>query len=217
MESIAFEIMVSCQVQLQEPHGSSKARDHAAALDRRLDAWLAGDLKGLLREARTVQNHLSMPCTKNEQGDKVARVFSRLMLESKKHAALWYLSENEQHGLLSLDDSYGSGTVLDILQEKHPSARPVQPDALLSVDNTCTPSVHPVLFERITGDTIHYSALRTQGSAGPSGIDVAGWRHLLVCFHRESKDLCLAVAKFALRLCTEYIDPQGIRAYVACR
>ena len=36
-------------------------------------------------------------------------------------------------------------------------------------------------------------------------------------FHRESKDLCAAIAAFARRLCTEYVDPSDIRALVACR
>ncbi len=218
LETIAFDaIMVACQLLLQKPHSASKARDHVAALDRRLNAWHAGDVKGLLREGRTIQNHFPMRRTKNEQGDKVASVFSKLMLEGKTRAALRYLSENERHGLLSLDESCGSGTVRDILQEKHPAARPIHHDALLSLEDITTTCVHPVLFERITGDTVRSSALRTQGSAGPSGIDAAGWRRLLVSFHRESKDLCLAVAEFARRLCTDYVDPKGIRAYVACR
>ena len=111
--------MVASQVLLQKPYNSSKARDHVAALGRRLDAWQAGDLEGLLREGRTIQDHLSMRRMKNEQGDRVALVFSRLMLEGKTRAALRYLSENEHQGLLSLDESYGSGTVRDALQEKH--------------------------------------------------------------------------------------------------
>ena len=66
-----------------------------------------------------------------------------------------------------MDESYGSGTVQDALQEKHPAARPVQPEVLLSPDDVDTPNVHPVLFERITGDAIRSSALRTQGLTGP--------------------------------------------------
>ena len=39
--------------------------------------------------------------------------------------------------------------------------------------------------------------LRTQGSAGPSGIDVAGWRRVCTGFHRHSSDLCSALARCA--------------------
>ena len=98
----------------------------------------------------------------------------------------------------------------DILHEKHPVAQPVQPEALIVAEENNMPTIHPVLFERMTGDTIRSSALKTQGSDGLSGIDAAGWRRLLVSFHRESKDLCSAVAGFARRLCTEYVDPGDI-------
>ena len=188
--------MVASQILLQKPHCSSKARDHVAALSRRLDAWQEGDL----REGRAIQSHLSLRRMKDERGDKIARVFSRLMLEGKTRAALRYLSENEQHGVLSLDEPCGSRTVRDILHEKHRVAQPVQPEALIVAEENNMPTIHPVLFERITRDTIRSSALRTEGSAGPSGIDAAGWRRLLVSFHRESKDLCSAVAGFTLRL-----------------
>ena len=96
------------------------------------------------------------------------------MLVGKTRAALRYLSENEQNGIFSLVESSGLGTVRAVLQEKHPAARPVQPEALIAVEEDNMPTVHPVLLERITGDTIRSSALRTQGSASPSGIDAAG-------------------------------------------
>ena len=77
--------------------------------------------------------------------------------------------------------------------------------------------MHPVLFEQITPDRVRSAALRLKGTAGPSGVDAAGWRRILVSFHRESNDLCAAIAAFARRLCTEYVDPITIRAFVACK
>ena len=220
LESVALEaIMVASCLLLQKPHKSSKSREHVSALERRLNAWESGDIDGLLREGRAIQNHLAKgyPKTTGEQEEKHARVFSKLMLEGKTRAALRYLSDNQRHGLLDLDQLCGEKTVQEVLQEKHPAAGPVQRDALVLNGDIETPPFHSVLFDKINADAVRSSALRTQGSAGPSGIDAAGWRRLVASFHRESKDLCSAIAGFARRLCTECVDPEGIRAYVACR
>ena len=77
--------------------------------------------------------------------------------------------------------------------------------------------IHPVFFDCITGATIRATALKLSGSAGPSGIDAAGWRRLCVSFHSASKELCNAIAELARRICTQFIDPTSMQAFVACR
>ena len=221
LESIALEaVMVGCALLLQKPHGKSKTRDHVTALERRLKAWKAGDITGLMREASTIQCHLPVQRneTDTEQEERLARMFSRLVMEGKMNTALRYLSDNYQGGLLSLDERLepSGQTVREILGEKHPSPREVNTEALLSTEDVSS-NVHPVLFESITGDSIRTAALRTQDAAGPSGVDAAGWRRILSSFHQQSKDLCSAIASVARRLCTEYVDPESLRAFVACR
>ena len=39
---------------------------------------------------------------------------------------------------------------------------------------TSPPDTHPVVFDSIQGKTIRAAALRTEGTAGPSGIDAHG-------------------------------------------
>lgn len=222
MEGVALEaIMVACALLLQKPHHSSKCRDHVAVLDRRLRAWQAGDIDGLLKEGRTIQKHL-VPARRRPDEDPTAndvRVFSRLVFEGKIHSALRYLTENHATGVLHLEDRVepsSTKTVRDVLRDKHPPSREVNPEALLSAESQ-REWVHPVLFDRLTGDSIRLAALRTQGAAGPSGIDAVGWRRLCTGFQRESADLCRAIAAFARRLCTSCVDPDGLRAFLACR
>ena len=43
------------------------------------------------------------------------------------------------------------------------------------------------------------------------------WRRLCTAFGEKSNDLCSAIAKFAVRICTQYIDPAGLMSYTACR
>ena len=59
--------------------------------------------------------------------------------------------------------------------------------------------------------------MQTKGAAGRSGLDVMNWRRLCTAFEEKSNDLCSAIAKFAVRICTQYIDPAGLMSYTACR
>lgn len=222
LESVALQaVMTACVLLLQKPHVGSKARDHEDALERRLRAWHAADIEGLLREGRTIQNHLKTgrKISAKDRENAVARIFSRLVMEGKINAALRYLSDNQDVGLLSLDELTGSGdeTVREALKGKHPAPRDVQPESLICSDTVREQDTHPILFDNITGDTIRAAVIRAKGSAGPSGVDAAGWRRLLCSFHRQSKELCAAVAALARRLCSSYVDPEGIAAYLACR
>ena len=97
------------------------------------------------------------------------------MMRGKVRAALRMVSDLGSAGVLSLEKEIDGKPVRDILREKHPAAQAACSAALLSlVDNTV--ETHPVLFERIDGDLIRSTALKVQGSAGPSGMDAAGWR-----------------------------------------
>ena len=222
LESIALDaVMVCCALLLQKPHCQSKSRDHVAALERRLRAWRTGDIDGLLREGRTIQGQLRFTKAGRQDGDDDAntKVFTKLVLEGNIHAALRYLSDNRKGGVLSLDeyvDDRRERTVREVLHEKHPSPRELHASTLVSVTDD-PPTVHPVYFDRITGSVIRAAALRTRGVAGPSGVDATGWRRLCTAFHKESADLCEAVAAFTRRICTEFVDPEGLRAFTSCR
>ena len=60
-------------------------------------------------------------------------------------------------------------------------------------------------------------ALKTDGTAGPSGLDAAAWKRLCTSFKTASTDLCDALASTARKLCSRCVDPIGISAFVACR
>ena len=60
-------------------------------------------------------------------------------------------------------------------------------------------------------------ALRTEGAAGPSGIDAQGWRHLCSSFQQASLELCEALACVCKWICSSYVDPCGLTAFAGCR
>ena len=147
-----------------------------------------------------------------------SRIFSKLVFEGKIHSALRFLSNNHGGGVLNIEDHIDrqDRSVLDILAEKHPPAGRIDAAALVTTAHE-PPEVHPVLFNRLNGLIIRNAALRTQGSAGPSDVDSGGWRRMCTAFHRQSTDLCSAIAAVGRRLATVIVDPAALSAYLSCR
>ena len=105
---------------------------------------------------------------------------------------------------------------MDELRSKHPEGKPASPNCI--VDGSPNGAVfHPVIFDNLNGKTIREAVLQIQGSAGPSGIDASGWHRMCTSFSKASSDLCNNIAMMARRICTEYVDPEGLSSLTACR
>ena len=222
MEGLAITaVMTMPALLLQKPHARSKAKDHVKCLKRRMLAWKQGDIAGLMRECRSIQQHFVVDHKPTSNDEGALRGFTKLMLLGNVRGALRVLSQAPSGGVLSLEsfvDSNGEDrSVRDVLKDKHPPAGKVLADAIVHENYDGSPLFHPVLFEKITASSIRSAALRTEGSAGPSGIDATGWRRLCTSFHGASNTLCTALAALARRISTEYVDPTPLRAFIACR
>ena len=140
-------------------------------------------------------------------------------MEGRVRAALGLLSEQGIAGPLPLDKVIDHAntrqvTVRDILMEKHPPGQSMNPSTPLAPDSP-TEEPHPVIFDELNGHLIRATALKTEGAAGPSGIDSQGWRRLCTSFREASLDLCEALAQLGRRICTIYVDPLGFDAFTA--
>ena len=203
--------MIMPHLLLQKSHCTSKAKDYVAQLERSLKTWTNGDLEG-----RMIQKQLSSDPSRTPSSDgKSAQQFSKLMLEGKVKAALRLISNQGVLPLNSAVPSHGSTTksVRDVVQEKHPPAQLLSPSAI-GEPSEAVNDPHPVHFERMDGPLIRNTVLC---SAGPSGIDTAGWKRLCTSFRSHSSDLYNAIASLAKRICTTFVDPSGLEALVACR
>ena len=59
LESVSIKAtIVLPHLVLQKPHRSSKPKDHASSLERRMKLWEQGDLAELLKEGRAIQKRL---------------------------------------------------------------------------------------------------------------------------------------------------------------
>ena len=223
LESIALTAAMTLPaLMLQKPHAKSKVQEHTACLKRRMSLWEKGDIDELIKEGRAIQRSLLSSRPPKNVGDdaKVARKFSKLMMEGKVRAALQLLNNETRSAPLMLDDVVEEcgKSVRDILKEKHPHPKPPHPDVILSNDSTTANNdFHPIVFDSITAESIRKSTLLTEGSAGPSGMDALCWRRLCTAFGEKSNQLCSAIATFAKRICNSYVDPTCLRAYTSCR
>ncbi len=163
---------------LQKPHAKSKHKEHKDSLERRMKLWREGDFKALLFEGRTLQRYLKKcpPHTpiSNHDPDKSGMQFAKKMFSGKVRDALRLLKDEHGDGVLNPDDTISNGStamsVLDVLKNKHPQGKPASRAALITPTTNET-EVHPVIFEKIDASLIRSTALRTSGSACPSGLD----------------------------------------------
>ena len=212
---------------LQKPHSKSKTKEHIAHLERRMNLWSEGNVDALLSEGKCIQKHVPSNVRATMEMEKIARGFNRLMLQGRIRQAVRLISNANKRGCLSLDQLIPVGedqdgniqmkTTRDILKEKHPDGKTPDPEILLAESDTDEFHHDPIVFERITGELIQQAAIKTQGAAGPSGIDAYAWRRFCSSFKGASTDLCNALAGVARRLCTSVVHPESISAFVACR
>ena len=169
----------------------------------------------MVQEADHCDSGLKHSRRVNLTGDDVVRIFSRLMLQRKVKAAVRWATERTRGELLMSTDIVNntSGTaVLDVLRQKHPSARPPKASSLVPCD------VLP-LFENveITGSHLLFVTHRIQGGAGPGGCDADHWRDMLLQFGAYSSRLRDAVAALARRLLNSIVSWDNISALVVNR
>ena len=92
------------------------------------------------------------------------------MMGGNVKAAIRLLSNNDcSGGVLSLNSTVNGRSVKDILVDKHPPAQPPHPPHQSAI----VPPFHPILFDCLTPELIRSSALKIEGSSGPSGLDAA--------------------------------------------
>ena len=126
--------------------------------------------------------YLRSPYQHPQIGEPNSTHLCELMFEGKVRAALQLITQNPNNGALHLN-----AEVKDALLSKHPSKQPAVSEAILALDSP-TQSLHPVRFDVIEGTLIHETALRTDGAAGPPGMNAPAWKRLCCSFKSASAD-----------------------------
>ena len=140
----------------------------------------------LVKEGRCIQQRITNKKQTRSPDDDLVKSFAKLMRQGRIGAAICLLSRNNSCllDLNTLVNGKEGRTVLDELIMKHSNKAAIEKEALLS--NATAKDFHLVIFESISGESIRRSALKTSGSAGPSGIDASGWRGLCTSFKHSA-------------------------------
>ena len=181
-------------------------------IHRRMEAWLSCEFEALFNEAKALQ--LRIPKVRKTQNRDEMKSFDTQMSSGKISNALRCLDESQKGNVLSLQDRVGNKTVMQILQEKHPKPM-TSKDSYVTNENDHTLEHHHSIFDKINASTVRKTAMVTQGSHGPSGVDANDWRRWLSHFGQASTNLCKALAAFARRLATDQMH--DLNPYNACR
>ena len=199
---------------LQKPSRTSKAKQHAAAVERRIELWKKGEIHELLAEGEAIQQRLPNIQCKKTMSD-LSKKFANNMARGNVNAAIKLLTNNMSNGILPLTDE-----TLQKLRQKHPDARTAE---VVTLVQEFAPDIHPIIFEEIDEEMVKQAALKTRGGSGPSGMDADGWRRIFVSNHygASSIDLRRAFSEMIKKLCTEKENPinnrSSLEAFLACR
>ena len=211
LNSIALKaFMVLPPLILQKPSATSKSKEHSAAIERRLALWRQGDLNLLMKEVRFIQDRF-VTSKKIRSTDDISRVFARLVLQGKLSAAIKFLDKESSAGLLD-----PSPEILEGLKEKHPPASEVKDESLL---NGPVDRVPPSIYDLINEQMIYDAAMRTKGSAGPSGMDAELYRRILCSknFSSEGKILREEISMMTRNLMKTCYHPSLLEGYTSYR
>ena len=211
LNSVALKaFMVLPSVILQKPSATSKTKEHSVAIERRLALWRQGDLNMLMKEIRFIQDRF-VNSKRARSVEDISTTFAKLVFQGKITAAIKLLDRENSSGLLNLSDK-----VLAQLKEKHPVPAEIEEECLLHGPVDLVP---PGIFEVINEQRIFDSALKTKGSAGPSGMDAELYRRILCSknFAAEGKTLREEIATLTRNLLKFNYHPSLLEGYTACR
>lgn len=143
--------------------------------------------------------------------EDISRTFAKLVFQGKLTAAIKLLDKESSSRLLNLSDE-----VFAQLKEKHPLPAEIEEECLLHGPVDLVP---PGIFYLIGEQWIFDSALKTKGSAGPSGMDAELYRRILCTknFAAEGKTLREEIATLTRNLLKFNYHPSLLEGYTACR
>ena len=124
----------------------------------------------LMKEIRFIQDRF-VNSKRARSVEDISRPFAKLVFQGKLTAAIKLLDKENSSGLLNLSDE-----VLAQLKEKHPVPAEIEEECLLHGPVDLVPAG---IFDLINEQRIFDSALKTKGSAGPSGLDAELYRRIL--------------------------------------
>ena len=169
---------------------------------RRLRAWISCNFAELFCEAKAIQIRRN---SRNKKQHSGLKMFNNFISRGKISNTIHVFSDEHKGGVLAPTDFIEGRTVLETSCDKHPEGQPSLPNCIQSKHPRTFPC-HPAVCDKISAKFIRKHAMKTHGSAGPSGLNADDWQRLFFAFGQTSMNLCKLVVKFLKRLATS-INP----------
>ena len=153
----------------------------------RLQLWMNGEFEWLVHDTVTEMKTIRYNQSHHQTQEQVAKVYSRLLLQGKVRAAVRWLTERANGGLLMPDDmdEQKHQPVHRTLCDLHPEARSiVKSDLEVRVGRT--PVMPHLEIERLVVEKISH---RLSGSAGLGGTDSNSLQRMMSNFGQTSRAL----------------------------
>ena len=131
-------------------------------LQKRLQRWINGDFDTIFEESYALQKRNR---TKRKVPSDETKVFNRQMKSRKVANAIRTLQNEQNGGVLDLQEKINGETVLQTLKSKHPPSHPYDP-ALIVDDWPNTLPYHPSIFDRIDARAVRGDTFKTSGGHG---------------------------------------------------
>ena len=189
--------MIIPQLLLQKQHEHLTRTENTKCLERRIQLWKEGELDQLSKEAATLNDTVTRKYRATKENGSESTKFAKLMKKEKLVPSLRLLQENNSEGILPLPH-----TARKELQGKHQSAEVAASDTKIEGPQL---DGYEGIFEEANGLMIWKMALKTQGAAGPSGLNADCVRTLLSkrIFGEVAVDIRKALANLAKKMATE--------------
>ena len=94
-------------------------------IKRRLRAWHSCNSSELLYEVKTIQIRVN---SRNKKQHSDLKMFNDFMSRGKISNAIHVLSDEHESGVLAPTDLIDGRLILEILRDKHPEGRPLEPN-----------------------------------------------------------------------------------------
>ena len=210
LKSIALKVIhVMPALLLQKQNKNSKAKEHVAALERRLELWENGYTIELLSEGESIQEML-LTGERPKDIAKISVKFKELMQKCNVNGVLKLLTNEMSNGILPLTEQ-----TLSQLEIKHPYNIDASADIHL---NGPIKEIHPCVFDANYEEILLRAASTTNGGSGLSGLDADGQRQVLTT-NSTGTDLLKSVADFIKQFRSKKINSENksLEALIACR
>ena len=182
-------------------------------IKRRLRTWHSCNFSESFCEAKAIQMRMN---SRNKKQHSDVKMFNDFMSRGKISNAIRVLSDEHKGGALAPTDLTDCRAVLEILRDKYSEGQPLEPNFIESQHPRSLP-YHPSVFDKMNARLVRKHAMRTLGSAVPSGLDADDWRRLLSALGQATSFCFRADHEFAKRLATSIIPPDDLIAYNGCR